>query len=390
MMVQALFVSNLYTVQHAFGQGWNWISTNFTDASLKKPKQFLSPILNWTNKLLSFDKELVVDPIYGLTGGITELTASDMYKLKVNQACGLTLSGTPYNASDVSIGLVKGWNWLGYPPSLTQSTTVAMSNVSPQTNEVIKNQTDFSVYSGSNWVGTMDSMRAGVGYMYLANSSRTFAYPSTIPTSSAPSMTLRSSVVMEDGWVCDIRQFADNMNMIIKLERNGLAVSPAEYTLAAFVGDECRGIGKNVGDLCFMTIYGQPSDELINFRVLEKESTKICSVVETVLYSNNLIGTIVQPKKLKIGAEITGMENNDKDFVLYPNPVRSRLYLSSRQPVVTGVRICQTDGRLMSLYDGDAYFTGIDVSMLPEGIYIIALSTTNGTYYQKFIKLGGK
>lgn len=389
MMVQAVFVSSLYTVKHTLGQGWNWISTNFADASLKKPKQFLSPILNWTNKLLSFDKELVVDPIYGLTGGIAELTATESYKLKVNQACALTLSGTPYKASDVSIDLLKGWNWLGYPPSITQTPAVALSGVSPQINEVIKSQTDFSVYSGSDWVGTLDSMRAGEGYMYLANSSKTFAYQSTTPVLGAPSMTLRSTVALEDGWLCNIRQFADNMNLIIKLQSNGLAVNSADYTLAAFVGDECRGIGKTVGDLCFLTVYGQPSDELISFRILEKSTAKICSVKETVVFAENVVGSLVQPKKLNIGAEITGMEPDDKDFVLYPNPVRSRLYLSSRQPVVTGVRICRTDGRLLSLYDGDAYLTGVDVSMLPEGIYIIALSTTNGTYYQKFIKIGG-
>jgi len=42
------------------------------------------------------------------------------------------------------------------------------------------------------------------------------------------------------------------------------------------------------------------------------------------------------------------------------------------------------------MYDGSAYSTGLDVSMLPQGMYIITLSTTNGTYYQKFIKLGGE
>lgn len=389
-IVEALFVSTLFEVNHTFGQGWNWMSFSFSNAPFREPKQFLTPIMVRTLKLLSSENELYLDPVTGLTGGISTLSVSESYKLNVNSECILNLVGLPYGPSEVSIHLLNGWNWIGYQPTTPLDPSVALAAAHPQVNEVIKNQTDFSVYNGQNWIGTLDLMKPGEGFMYLAHSSRTFNYqgPDYIPGTIA--QVPRTAVLSSDGWICHFRQYPDNMNMIVKLQLNGIPVDPKEFTLAAFAGKECRGIGKTVGDNIFLTIYGQQADETMHFEVLEKSSGKTMAIKESALFGDNLIGSLSEPMRMSIGDVITDQEIIAQDFILYPNPVKDRMYMSSRQPVVNGIRIYQPDGRLMLLYNGEALQDGIDVSTLPDGLYIIKLSTSNGLYYQRFIKQGGQ
>ncbi|MDP4276184.1 MAG: T9SS type A sorting domain-containing protein [Bacteroidota bacterium] len=389
--VEALFVFSLFTVDHSFGQGWNWLSSNFSDASLADPKGFLSPVLDRTVKLLGFDNELVTDPVYGLVGGLNSLSPSESYKLDVNLACRLSLKGTPYKLSDVSINVQKGWNWIGYLPSIAEAPAIAFGKASPRINEAVKNQTDFSVYDGSAWVGTLEQMKPGEGYLFYADSARSFQYEGTDYEPGLAARALRAAVVLDDGWLYNTRKYPDNMNMIVSLQLNGLPVNPDEYTLAAFAGDECRGIGKIVGSLYFMTVYGQQANEAIDFKVLDKATGKTMLVNETALFGNKLVGTLNTPVRMMIGADITDLAKVASNILIYPNPVRDKLYLSSSQPAVDGIRIYQSDGRLVTAYtNGNAYREGIDVSTLPTGLYIITLSTSNGVYYQRFIKLGGQ
>jgi len=386
--VEAVFISTLFEVNHTFGQGWNWMSFSFSNAPFRDPRQFLTPIMVRTLKLSSSENELYIDPVSGLTGGITTLSVADSYKLDVNSEFILNLIGLPYGLSDVTISLRNGWNWIGYQPTTALDPLVALAGANAQVNEVIKSQTDFSVYNGNDWIGSLDLMKPGEGFMYYANSSRSFNYqgPDYIPGTIA--QVLRSAVLSTDGWICHFRKYPDNMNVIVKLQLNGSPVDPNDFTLAAFAGDECRGIGKTVGDLCFITLYGQESEETMHFEVLEKSTGKTMAIKETAAFGLNLIGSLLEPMRMSIGDVITNQGIIAKDFVLYPNPVKDRLYLSSRQPVVSDVRIYQPDGRLLFLYNGDAYQNGVDVSNLPDGIYIITLSTSNGIYYQRFIKQG--
>jgi len=387
--VEALFASTLFAVDQSFGQGWNWMSFNFSNAPFRDPRQFLSPIMIRTLKLLSNNDELYLDPILGLTGGISSMSVKETYKLDVNSSCVLNMTGSPYNPAAMDINLSQGWNWIGYLPTASLAPSVALAGVNAQTNEVIKNQTDFSVYSGSDWIGTLDLMKPGEGFMYFANSSRIFQYQSPANLQGTYVQVLRSNAELNNGWICNVRQYPDNMTMIVRLYLNSLPVDPDEYTLAAFVGDECRGIGKTVGTNCFITLYGQQAGETLDFKVVEKSTGKTMTVDEYTSFGENLIGSLVSPLRMNIGSEITNLGTKANDFILYPNPVKDRLYLSSSQPAVKEIRIYQSDGRLQFIYDGNDYLKGIDVSILSDGLYIITLSTSKGMYHQRFVKKGG-
>jgi len=387
--VEALFTSTLFSVDQNFGQGWNWMSFNFSNAPFRDPRQFLSPIMVRTLKLLSSNDELYLDPVLGLTGGISSMSVKETYKLDVNSSCVLNMTGSPYTPAAMDMNLSPGWNWIGYLPTASLTPSVALAGVQAQTNEVIKNQTDFSIYSGSDWVGTLDLMTPGQGFMYFAHSSRTFQYQSPANLQGTYVQVLRSSAELNNGWICNVRQYPDNMTMIIRLYLTSLPVDPDEYTLAAFVGEECRGIGKTVGNYCFITVYGQLTGETLTFKVVEKLTGKTRTVDEYASFGENLIGSLASPLRMNIGSEITNLGTKANNFILYPNPVKDRLYISSSQPEVKEIRIYQSDGRLLFLYDGNDYLKGVDVSSLSDGLYIITLSTSKGMFHQRFVKKGG-
>ena len=67
----------------------------------------------------------------------------------------------------------------------------------------------------------------------------------------------------------DRRRFADNMCIVADLEYNGSVVNSDNYMVGAFVDGETRGMGTLVGGHYFITVYGQP-DENVEYHVFNK------------------------------------------------------------------------------------------------------------------------
>jgi hypothetical protein len=73
---------------------------------------------------------------------------------------------------------------------------------------------------------------------------------------------------------------------------------------------------------------------------------------------------------------------NDFDLSIYPNPVSSTLYLQS--VYVAKVRIYNSGGQLF--FQDDHVTNSVDVSFLPQGMYIIKVKKDNQQNVQKFFK----
>jgi hypothetical protein len=161
------------------------------------------------------------------------------------------------------------------------------------------------------------------------------------------------------------------------------------YVVGAFVGNECRGIGKLVDNKVFLTVYGTDSGEPIAFRAFDPETGNQLAVRETILFGDALLGSLERPYEAHITGLLTGLAASGLIVDLYPNPVDESLYLELGSLNVREIRITAMDGKL--LYASDAYSRkkGIDVSRLLNGTYLLSLLTDEGTLHRKFIKMGG-
>ncbi len=84
---------------------------------------------------------------------------------------------------------------------------------------------------------------------------------------------------------------------------------------------------------------------------------------------------------------------NEESFIIYPNPVRQRLYVRTDNPVISQkvrVDIHTISGQkvlISDLFGEHWHQKGIDVSGLSSGTYILKVSSENQIIYQRvFIK----
>lgn len=94
--------------------------------------------------------------------------------------------------------------------------------------------------------------------------------------------------------------------------------NPEDYTIGAFVGDECRGMGKVVKDGKMMINVAGQSGEIVSFR-LHNENTGEFIPLETEVHYSQRLGSLKSPKimtapKLSGISEITTDDNDEESY----------------------------------------------------------------------------
>ena len=115
--------------------------------------------------------------------------------------------------------------------------------------------------------------------------------------------------------------------------------NPEDYTIGAFVGDECRGMGKVVKDGKMMISVAGKSGETVSFR-LHNEYTGEFIPLETEVRYSNRIGSLKSPLIIT-GSSITGVSEITTDG----NDGESYYDLSGRKVegnISTGVYVVKT------------------------------------------------
>ena len=105
--------------------------------------------------------------------GLSTLDLSQMYKIKVSQACEITLEGMPIDPADHPATLQPGANWIAFPLLESMSIGNAFSNYTPMNGDIVKGLgVGQKRWNGTTWTaGTLNTLVPGKGYIY--NSKKT-------------------------------------------------------------------------------------------------------------------------------------------------------------------------------------------------------------------------
>ena len=372
-------------------EGWNWISSNLSAPAMQDAKQFLAPIAEDVSRLVGFSNELTNDPQYGLVGNLEKIEPEQGYKLKMSQSVNHTLSGYTSKPETSVISLHKGWNWIGYVPAIDQSVSDALTLLNASENAIIKSEDDFATFANGAWTGTLDVMEPGRGYMYYSDKDVTFTYPVkrlfvvTDAVSSTRAMAAMTRSVAP--WRYNEYEYPDNTTMIAKLLVNGEKSPEGAFSVGAFSGNECRGVGKYVDGLLFITVHGQlSSEQQITFKAVNNITGDEYTISETIDFNGQNYGTINQPFILNAKGGATGIETVETKFNIYPKPLRNMMYINGPVETIKTVHILSTNGQKMistSELNGD----GIDVTSLATGVYVVVVTKKDGSvYYEKVLK----
>lgn len=75
------------------------------------------------------------------------------------------------------------------------------------------------------------------------------------------------------------------------------------------------------------------------------------------------------------------------DVSIYPNPVKSLLWINSKEAILNSYSIMDSNGRILESKELNAFTSQtIDVSRLANGLYLLVLESDSGAIIHKFIK----
>ena len=319
------------------------------------------------------------DPKYGYFGTLTNLVERTCYKVKIGENPGYVSFVLP---SDSYAADINGeaeyrpqWNWLSYNSQfdLTMDQYFNKEKFS-EGDRIVSKDEGFATYTANGWEGTLKYLRFGQGYMYYNASGETklISYASDDEFDQPTDREYaKSALVKSSVWTYNSAPFADNMTIIADL---GSRYGTDNYSVGAFVGDECRGEGRMVGGKCFITVHAD-NGETISFRLYDELTGEMRMVNEQMPFAD-MAGTMKRPVKMTLG-ESTAIDQTLLD--------RSGIAVIDGQLSIQGMSVAST--AVVNTTGAVVLRNQTDLSSLPSGVYIVKVKTTDGkTITKKIMK----
>ena len=354
-------------------EGWTWVSHNFETAL--SPADLAAD--EGVARILSQTQEVVRDPQLGMVGTLTEMNASESYKVET------TAATTRQRLTDIAwnpatpIALNVGWNWLGYPVSQTMTVNEALATTKAEELDVIVGQTGFAQFDGEKWVGTLETLSPGMGYMYQSLSQKAVVYNTSIVSTAsakyAPGIADKSPLVL------DIHKYGMIMPVVATLSTtDGSPLDNADFQVAAFCGTECRGIGRVVAGLVMMNVYGNTGDR-ITFLVTDADGDRSFRNSASLSFSETVMGDIRAPYAINVDDSATGI-----DDVAYSGKIKVSVeggmlrIKGVRAGDISLVEVYAANGQKL-IRETSVSESGINVSSFTGGVYVVVVNA-NGEY----------
>ncbi len=365
-------------------QGWNWISFNvyapeFNDLNTAF-ENLHNPNRAFIKSQTDFASVLRNGNWYGSING---LNVTSTYKMKVSSAQNLVMEGYKVIPDTITIPIVQGWNWIGYPLSIQIPLNDALSSLTPQDDDIIKSQHQFAVYNSAlGWIGSLEYLQPGKGYVLYSSTNGTLSYMGGISSKSFAHVNTDN----------DLPNTEDNMTIIAE----AVLDNPLAYTINAVDKNGICGKAKPIelpdGTVRYFITINSNSPETIKFEAVHKNGS-LQANEKISFVPNKKSGSLNKPVKLTFNG---GFENLSSVYV-YPNPFKDRVSISftlnSKQNVqirlfnAVGVQISST----LSL-DLNKGYQEIDIlkhlklNNLNSGIYVLKLKINDKEEIVKLVK----
>ena len=336
------------TLNLDLAQGWNWVSHPF--AGTLSVNRFNS----YADIIRGRSEEAAYSPSGGtMTGSLKALQPNQLYKVDMSEAHNYAFDGLTLNQR-ATIDLAQGWNWIGYPSMDMQPLASAFQPSEINAGDIIMGQAGFSVYSDADgWIGTLSTLMPGQGYMYWTATGKKIKF-----TPARHTVRLRKprQGLQSTAYGLNPHAYPNVMGAIAQLYVDDQPVDVEEFTVLAYSGDECRGVGECVDGKLFMTLYGFDGDA-ITLKGLDAQGDEY-PIQESLDFTSAVLGTRSEPL-------VWHMASPEQVGIAAPVQMAS-----AAVPI--------------GYYDLCGTYLGNTPSRLRPGIYIIRLS--NGTSRKALIR----
>ena len=306
--------------------GWSWISLT---SAMFAPEAIKDGFVEARSRT-----DLVFNDVkWGPFGSLTMFDQTQAYKIKMQDdiepvTVYATLEGIMnYDGAIESKEFIKGWNWVSYPYEYRYPVEDIFDAANFAEGDIILSKNDgFVTLTDGAWVGTLSDLLPNEGYMIYTANAFTCEMPNRftlaqgefevsasagieIPTPAGVAARERSV------WVYDGSRFANSMAVIAKVD----VEECEDYTIGAFVGDECRGEGRFINGLAFISVAGE-ADENVTFRLYNKVSGEFIDLDRELQFSG-MAGSVKVPVTMGTIEGTTGIDeitdNRVQSTVIY-------------------------------------------------------------------------
>ena len=334
--------------------GWSWISI-FSGSILVEE-------MSGTLEEARSQSELVIDdPVWGLFGNLYVMDKNQGYKVNIKENADIlefVIQESSFNEDGrvEDVELEHGWNWKPYP--YEYSYYVGDIFEAEQFNEgdqILSKNDGFVTLNNGIWEGNLDMLKPNQGYLIY----------STTEVDNPVYISMPNRYDLEQGsfedatqapkrehsvWSYDGSRFANTMSIIGQIDLK----ETQDYTIGAFVGDECRGEGKFVNGRAYITAAGE-AGEVVTLRLYNTWTGEYIEVEGAVEFTD-MAGSVKAPVCFKAGA-VTGIEN----------AATNALTIQGHVATADGtIQILDVQGKVIA--EG---YQRIDFSHLGQGVYVV-------------------
>ena len=229
-----------------------------------------------------------------------------MYKVNASESVTVDLIGVPVDPSSSPVTIANDWNWIGFNSRSYMTVNEAFAELNPEDGDIVKGQGLFSVYNDYEWVGTLNTLVPGRGYIYrsLSTKSKTFHYPEASSSSLAAQSPARRSHAKAEPF-----RYAGDMSIIAQVTDGERIISDA--VVSVYAGDELRGFSGDavLDDIHFISVQGEGAGTPL--RVVIEAEGNTYTFEGLSFRDNDVIGGVKNPTRFNIGA--TGIQSIQMD-----------------------------------------------------------------------------
>ena len=164
----------------------------------------------------------------------------------------------------------------------------------------------FATYTDGGWVGSLETMSPGAGYLYKSAISKSFIYNDVPTVLNAKALYGHRLAPKSVPWSVDKHRYPNLMPIIAQVCYSDGSVADSTYYVGAFVDDECRGVCKYSDGIMFLSVYGDKAADL-HFKAWNEETGTVCNFAEILKFEPDVVGTYSSPYRFMLGFESTGI-----------------------------------------------------------------------------------
>lgn len=359
-------------------EGWTWMSHNFAD-NLQ-----LSDFPESVVEIKGQTKGVIRDDTVGWFGNLTELTPLEGYKMKVADGFNQHIKADAFNASKGAISLAAGWNWIGYPVDQEMTVAEALTYFQASVGDVIVGLSGSADYSKDGWKGELANLVPGQSYLLKTANAADLRFN----TSKASKAAVRAHGRLDINntpWSVDIHAYPNVMPMRLQIFRDSV-LTDDEFTIAAFSGTECRGIGKYVDGVFFMNVHGDGTEH-ITFVAMHNQKEYFVNMKESIAFTEEVVGSFSAPLAMHLGPEGNSVKDLYSQLAVWPTVATTDFTVSLGEKTIDRLTLTTLDGKTTYAASPAASQTKVNVTNLPAGVYVVCAKSGNDYFYKKIMKV---